>query len=124
MRKLLNDFVVDRLGEVLTLLVYSQSNLGFSSHTFFYVCVLVHDHQCYHFICSKDQAVVVLQIVQGLPFFFGYIGFWQFSLTAVVGKLIFDFGVVFHIVSSDSGSIFTQGITNVLSSCNLVYDGG
>ena len=30
MRKLLNDFVVDRLGEVLTLLVYSQSNLGFS----------------------------------------------------------------------------------------------
>ena len=96
---MLNDFVVDRLGEVLTLVIEK-------SHTFFYVGVLVHDHQCYSFIYSKDQAVVVLlYIVQGLPFFLGYFGFWQFRLTAVVGRHIFDIGVVFNTVSFDSGSI-------------------
>ena len=87
------NFGMDGFGEISTLLAYIM--VIEKGHTYFYVCVLVHDYQCYSFVCSKDYAVVVLlQIVQGLPFILGNTGFWCFRLITVVSKYIFDFDVV------------------------------
>ena len=47
-----------------------------------------------------------------------------FWFIAIFGKHISDFGVVFHTVSSDGRSIFTQRTTNVLGDSNIVSDRG
>ena len=113
---------MDRLGEIITLLVYIfVSKKGYA---FFYIHVLVHDHQCYTFIYSKDHAIVVLlQTVHKASFsslVMSDLG--DFWFIATTDKHIFDFGVILHTDNFGGRGIFSQRIANVLGGSNIVND--